>query len=103
MNERDTDVQGAMDWVADFHTSLERRFDEVYKSLPRWGGAVDMDVQAYAFGLGNWVRANDQWSFESQRYFGKRGLEILKTRTLQLLPRVKPVEVGPHVVDGSLL
>lgn len=48
MNERDIDVQGAMDWVADFHANLENRFNEVYKTLQRWGGAVDMDVQEYA-------------------------------------------------------
>lgn len=103
MAELSTDVQGTMDWVADFHGRLERRFLDVYNSLPRWGGALDMDVQEYVFGLGNWVRANDQWSFESERYFGKRGLEILETRTVMLLPKVRVVEVGPLAVDGDLL
>ncbi|KAH7322510.1 terpenoid synthase [Stachybotrys elegans] len=42
--------------------------------------AVNSPEWHYAECLGNWVRANDQWSYESARYFGDRGLEVMKTR-----------------------
>ncbi|RKU48578.1 terpene cyclase, variant 3 [Coniochaeta pulveracea] len=107
MANQHTTVTGALSWVADYHAKLEARFNEVYRKIPRWGGALDIDVQTYAFGLGNWVRANDQWSFESERYFGTRGLEIMESRTVAILPKVNPgvgaAEVGPVVVDESLL
>ncbi|EPE04338.1 terpenoid synthase [Ophiostoma piceae UAMH 11346] len=40
----------------------------------------------YVEGLGNWVRGNDQWSFESLRYFGKNGPQVQKTRLVELTP-----------------
>lgn len=40
----------------------------------------------YVDGLGQWVRGNDDWTFESHRYFGDKGLEIQKTRLMTLLP-----------------
>jgi hypothetical protein len=107
MANHNTTLDNALIWVADFHAKLEVRFNDVYRNLPRWGGALDDDVQIYVFGLANWVRANDQWSFESQRYFGKRGLEIMESRTVTLLPKVQggtaDRDVGPVVVDGRLL
>lgn len=107
MAEKNPTLPNALLWVADYHAKLETRFNEVYRNIPRWGGALDIDVQTYAFGLGNWVRANDQWSFESQRYFGKRGLEIMQSRMVALLPKVQggmgAGEVGPVVVDENLL
>ena len=42
---------------------------------------------AYVDGIGNWVRANDAWSFESQRYFGHKGLEIQASRVVELRPK----------------
>lgn len=101
MKEMDMDVQGAMDWIGRLHAELERRFNTAYMMLHRWKGPENLDAQTYAYGLGNWVRANDQWSFESERYFGKRGLEIMRTRRLHLKPRTKLAEIGPVVFDGS--
>lgn len=56
--------------------------------VPSFGPKLDPQVARYVDGLGNWVRANDQWSFESQRYFGTKGLQIMKHRTVGLLPMV---------------
>ena len=68
-------------------------------------GPLDLDVQSYVNGMAQWLGASVQWSYESERYFGKRGLEIKKTRTLHLLPKKVNGygEVGPVVVDDSLL
>ena len=107
MNQFNIDAQGALNWIAGYHAALENRFHVAYQSLPRFGGPLDLEVQSYIDGLGNWVRANDSWSFESARYFGDRGLEIMKTRRLNLLPKKTPedqqVEVGPEMIDASLL
>ncbi|OIW25415.1 terpenoid synthase [Coniochaeta ligniaria NRRL 30616] len=107
MNQLNLDAQGALNWVAGYHAALENRFNTAYSSLPRFGGPLDLEFQSYVDGLGNWVRANDQWSFESARYFGSRGLEIMKTRTLNLLPKKtqqdQQAEFGPQAIDESLL
>ncbi|KAH6658525.1 terpenoid synthase [Truncatella angustata] len=101
MKEFDTDVQGAVDWAARIHADLVQQFNYVVRIVPRWGGPVDLDVQTYVDGIGQWVVANVQWSFESERYFGTRGLEVKKTRMLQLLPQGQKAqaEIGPVVVD----
>lgn len=92
--------------MAGYHAALENRFNVAYSSLPRFGGPLDLEFQSYVDGLGNWVRANDAWSFESARYFGNRGLEIMETRTVNLLPKTagyQHLEVGPQAIDESLL
>ncbi|KAF7372600.1 Terpene cyclase [Mycena venus] len=60
---------------------------------------LDHQVTELIHGLGNWVRGYDVWSFESERYFGKRGKEIQMTRTVELLPKVV---VGPETVAPEI-
>ena len=64
---------------------------------------LDADIAKYIDGLGNWVRASDQWGFESERYFGKRGPEIFKNRWVTLMPQEREEGVGPQLVDDTLL
>ncbi|KAI9453186.1 terpenoid synthase [Russula earlei] len=104
MHHNKTDVQGAMDWVYNYHKELEAKFMDIYENkIPRFGEPVDTDLAQYVDGLGNWVRASDQWGFESERYFGKKAPEIQKTRWVTLLPKERSDELGPQLVDGSLL
>ncbi|CAK7229979.1 hypothetical protein SCUCBS95973_007417 [Sporothrix curviconia] len=85
-------VQDAMDWVAAYHDELADRFFVLYRQATAGNAsdavsdAVSDAAKQYAYGLGNWVRANDQWSFESCRYFGARGAEVQKTRAVELMP-----------------
>ena len=88
INERDVDVQGAMDYIGALHDRLVKSFLLAKGRLPSWGEPIDSQVARYVHGLGNWVRANYQWSFESQKYFGTKGLEIMKHRRVELLPRL---------------
>ncbi|THU78335.1 terpenoid synthase [Dendrothele bispora CBS 962.96] len=81
MNQYDLDLPEAMKWIGEFHDSIAEKFLSTYKNLPDWGPYVD--------GLGNWVCANDSWSFESWRYFRGKGLEIEKTRSVELMPQEK--------------
>jgi Delta6-protoilludene synthase len=99
MDQLHLDVQGSMNWAAGYHASVVQQFKEVYKTIPRWGGGIDLDVQTYVDGMGNWVRANVLWSFESERYFGDQRGEILKTRTMSLMCRTQPQYVGPSEMD----
>ncbi|KAI0295705.1 terpenoid synthase [Russula brevipes] len=104
MHHNKTDIQGAMDWVYNYHKELEAKFMDIYENkIPKFGEPVDADLAVYVDGLGNWVRASDQWGFESERYFGKKAPEIQKTRWVTLMPKERSDDLGPQLVDGSLL
>jgi hypothetical protein len=104
MHDNKTDVQGAIDWVHNYHKGLEAKFLDIYENkIPKFGEPVDTEMAQYVEGFGNWVRANDVWNFESERYFGKKGPEIQKTRWATLLPKERSDEIGPQHVDDSKL
>lgn len=88
MHELDTDVQGALNYIGELHDRLAGAFLLTKDRLPLFDDNIDYQVQRYVHGLGNWVRANDQWSFESQRYFGTKGLEINDSRVVRFLPKI---------------
>ena len=103
MNQLKTDVVGAMQWVKDYHEELERKFNEHFVKVPQWGESIDSQVARYLDGVGNWVRGHDQWGYESERYFGTKGLEIIKTRCVTLMPKIHAEGMGPQIVDVSML
>ncbi|KAF8269054.1 isoprenoid synthase domain-containing protein [Lactarius quietus] len=75
-----TDIKGAMNWVSNYHKELESKFMDLYETkIPKFGKPVDTELAQYVDGIGNIVWANYQWSFETERYFGKSGPEIEKT------------------------
>ncbi|KAJ7474169.1 terpenoid synthase [Mycena latifolia] len=87
MHQYNMNPQQAMNWISDLHDEIVDEFLALWESIPTFGGPLDREVRTYADGLGNWVRANDAWSFESQRYFGTQGLEIQRMRTVKMLPK----------------
>ncbi|KAH9172907.1 hypothetical protein EDB89DRAFT_844032 [Lactarius sanguifluus] len=81
--------------VYDYHKELETRFMDLYENkISKFGEPVDTELAQYVEGLGNWARAGDQWGFESERYFGKKGPEIGKTRCVTLLPKGRSEHIG---------
>ncbi|KAH8101904.1 terpenoid synthase [Cristinia sonorae] len=88
MRQFNTDFEGAMDWVVQYHTLVETRFLDGLKRVPSFGPHVDAQLQLYIHGLANWPRCNDCWNFESGRYFGNKGREFQKTRRVPRLPKV---------------
>src|ERR1700761_182068 len=91
MHQNKSDIQGSMNWVHDYRKELESKFTDLYENkIPKFGEPVDTELARYVDGIGNWVRANGQWSFETERYFGKKGPEIEKTRWVTLLPKEFP-------------
>ncbi|KAJ7720443.1 terpenoid synthase [Mycena metata] len=88
MHQHNLDVQGAINWISYLHDNIADEFCRLWARIPTFCSPVDREIRTYTDSLGNWIRANDQWSFESERYFGKEGLEIQRTRRVTLLPRV---------------
>ncbi|KAF9560269.1 terpenoid synthase [Agrocybe pediades] len=88
MRQFKLDLDSAMDWVAQYHEEVETRFLDGLKRVPSWGPEIDKNMEVYINGLANWPRCNVCYSFESGRYFGKKGIEFQQTRWVPLLPKV---------------
>jgi len=86
MHEQNFDVQGAMNWLESYAAGVHEAFLANLTNLPSWGEDVDRRVKIYTGGLGQWVRGNDDWTFESGRYFGDKGSHVRRTRLMTLLP-----------------
>lgn len=93
-----------MAWAADYHSKIEAEFINGLSELPSWGPTLDMQLKEYLNGIANWARANYCWSYESQRYFGSRGLEIEKTRLVPLLPKANSGQKlhGQNIIVADL-
>jgi len=89
MNELKLDVQGAMNWIECYALRILDSFLENVGKLPSWDENIDRRVKIYVDGLCQWIRGNNDWTFECGRYFGDRGLEIKQTRVMNLLPTSK--------------
>lgn len=67
MAELKLGVQEALDWIGRLHDELANEFIAEYERVPSLfteSEAINLEIRLYADALGNWVRANDQWSFE---------------------------------------
>ena len=83
MNQYGFRLTEAFCWIGKLHDELVALFLDAYEGLPY----SNVKMHHYASGIGNWVRANDSWSFESERYFGKHGKFIQASRVVQLLSK----------------
>ena len=90
MEERKIPLQAALDDLALRAKSHIRRFLHNQSRLPLiaaqlgWSAEIQERLQEYVDGLGQWVRGNDDWSFESARYHGREGQTIRETRLVRL-------------------
>lgn len=87
MQQEGLDLQSAVNFVGELCQQSIDRFVAERASMPSWGPELDRQVNIYADGLADWIVGSLHWSFESERYFAKSGLEVKKTRTVNLLPR----------------
>ena len=101
MNEKGVDLDGALDWLAEYNGLVLSRFQAQYRLLPSWGPDMDPIVTAFVERLAHWIRGHDSWSFESERYFGTKGPEIQKHRLVTLLPRSRRPDVTPMMAQPS--
>lgn len=81
-------LQGAMDRAGEMCQQAMDVFLDNETKIPSWSVEVDNDVESYVQGLREWIVGSVHWNFETERYFGERGAEIKKTRTVELLPKV---------------
>jgi hypothetical protein len=87
MDRRGYTLQEAVDYVGELCRQCIERFEEQRHQLPSWGPELDADVEKYVLGLQHWIVGSLHWSFDSERYFGKTGLEVKRTRIVNLLPK----------------
>jgi hypothetical protein len=87
MREQGLDLQGAVDYVGALCKGTIQRFEDNRAMLPSWGDELDKQVAIYVEGLQNWIVGSLHWSFDSERYFGKEGLQVKQNRVVKLLPK----------------
>ena len=86
-------LQEAVDFVGDLCKKSINRFTEGRACLPSWGPEIDAQVEVYVQGLADWIVGSLHWSFDSERYFGKKGRKIKKDRIVELAPVRAPEAV----------
>ena len=86
MHHHGMSLQEAVDFVGDQCKKSVHRFIEDTHRLPSWGPELDEQVQAYVRGLADWIIGSLHWSYDTERYFGKKGPENKKSRVVELLP-----------------
>lgn len=94
IQEHEMNVPEAMQWLEDFGRHRVNTFLDGFEELPSWGPEIDRDVQKYIESIGYLVRGADAWSYESERYWGKKGLEVQQTRVVTLFPEAEESQEG---------
>ena len=79
-------LQEAVDFVGDLCKKSIDRFTGGRARLPSWGPEIDAQVQSYVQGLADWIVGSLHWSFDSERYFGKKGAQVKKSKIVELAP-----------------
>ncbi|EKM57990.1 uncharacterized protein PHACADRAFT_251936 [Phanerochaete carnosa HHB-10118-sp] len=95
MQQEGLDLQSAVDFVGELCQQAIDRFVDERESLPSWGPEIDRQVDIYVSGLRDWIVGSLHWSFESERYFAKSGLEVKTARVVSLLPRRTSTSESP--------
>ncbi|KZT04734.1 terpenoid synthase [Laetiporus sulphureus 93-53] len=80
--------QAAIEHVGDMCNKAVERFLTIRAKLPSWGPEIDAQVKTYIQGLQDWMRGRAEWSFMTERYFGKDAPVIRKGLQVQLMPVV---------------
>jgi hypothetical protein len=82
-------VDGALNWVTEYHERVSSEFQAQSLALPSWGPTIDPKVKTYVERLGYFIRGADCWSFEAERCFGIKGREIQRKKVVDLLPKAE--------------
>jgi len=61
MNQKELDLQSAIDYVGDLCKATLSRFNEERANLPSWGPKIDRDIAVYLDGLESWMIGNLYW------------------------------------------
>ena len=80
-------AQAAFDHLGAMLENRYRRFKKAVAEVPSWGEPADANVHQYIEGVKNVVRANLYWSFQTERFFGKRRDEVRRSFKVDVLLR----------------
>ncbi|KAF8874007.1 terpenoid synthase [Infundibulicybe gibba] len=88
MHEQGSTLEEAVAWISRLNDELVEVFLEEYERVPtQWGSpTLDAHVAEYILGIAYWLRGNEAWSYEGERYFGKEGLEVKRTGVVKIMP-----------------
>jgi len=86
MKENSLSVQGAFDYCGEMFARIGKDFVKRLDSVPQFSPEIDKVLSAHTLGMGHWIIGIEEWSFRSERYFGKKRLVVEKTRTVELAP-----------------
>lgn len=87
MKEKGFHLQDAADYIGEYSLKLMKEFMSARDNLPSFGAFIDSQIKRYIQGLECWIVGNLNWSFESQRYFGVKHLEVKETLVVNLRPK----------------
>jgi alpha-muurolene/germacrene-A/gamma-muurolene synthase len=86
MNQRDLTINEAIDYVAELSEKLMNQFVETREKVPSWGEEIDKEMSIYLDGLQHWMIGILNWSFLTERYFGKAVADVKESRIVRLAP-----------------
>ncbi|KAK4215799.1 terpenoid synthase, partial [Rhypophila decipiens] len=87
-----TSTKDAVSWIGRWNDQLVTEFLAAREELSRlgksesWSEQTVGQVETCVDVLGCWVRANEDWHFESQRHFGTEGAKVQMEREVVMLP-----------------
>ncbi|KAJ7155327.1 terpenoid synthase [Mycena filopes] len=85
MKSKDVDLQTAIDFLSGYCEALTAQLQEARCVLSSRSDPVySKDAVRIIDAFGDWVRGNDQWSFATERYFGKENHVVKETRIVKL-------------------
>ncbi|KIL64403.1 hypothetical protein M378DRAFT_186710 [Amanita muscaria Koide BX008] len=87
MKEKGFHLQDAADFIGEYSLKLMKEFLSARDNLPSFGAFIDLQIKRFVQGLECWIVGNLNWSFESQRYFGVKHLEVKETLVVSLRPK----------------
>ena len=84
MHAGNASIQEAIDWSGEQIDKVVKEFIELSQHHFWKDPAFDQDAHEYILGLGWMIRGHNAWCFEGERYFGKEGAKVDKSRSLVL-------------------
>ena len=87
MREHDLSLEDAVEWLISRNLDIEAQFIDTAAQI--CATATDTALRNYIDHVANTRRATWSWSFECERYFGKRAEEYATTRLMPVIMRKK--------------
>ncbi|KAH7929156.1 terpenoid synthase [Leucogyrophana mollusca] len=96
MREHNLELQSALYWIGNYQERITQNFirlrdnlpERIREDVPVWNERLEAQLTHYVDGLACWVRGNDAWGWECERYFGKEGMEVKNGKEVVLMPKV---------------